>query len=159
MPDIRSIAAAAALGLGALLAPSRTHAEDLWGCEVLLCISNPGGWDEFSQCHPPMDRLWEHLEDGGRWPSCDQAEAAGYDVRHGTRVVEDPGCGPYRVEADGGREYVGYLPDRPVLYGRFVSVYDPLSVMVADNVWRDWTVIELCEAADYADGGWRPDDR
>lgn len=44
-----------------------------WGCEVLLCLSNPGGPTEYSQCRPPIERLWDHLKHGGGMPSCSMA--------------------------------------------------------------------------------------
>lgn len=43
---------------------------DEWGCEVLLCISNPGGATEFPECRPPIERLWSHLAKGRAFPTC-----------------------------------------------------------------------------------------
>jgi hypothetical protein len=36
---------------------SAAHADD-WGCEVLLCLSNPAGPMAVSQCVPPIKRLY-----------------------------------------------------------------------------------------------------
>ncbi len=43
---------------------------DDWGCEVLLCLSNPGGATEYSECRPPIERLWKHLARGRSFPIC-----------------------------------------------------------------------------------------
>lgn len=49
---------------------SVAQAEDLWGCEVLLCLSNPAGPTAVGECVPPITKLWRHLEHGGSFPSC-----------------------------------------------------------------------------------------
>ena len=49
------------------------QAEDLWGCEVMLCLSNPGGPTQFNECKPPIQKLWKHLAKGHSFPSCSQA--------------------------------------------------------------------------------------
>ena len=38
---------------------------DQWGCEVLLCMSNPAGPEAVSQCAPPMERFYSVLVNGG----------------------------------------------------------------------------------------------
>lgn len=45
------------------------HADD-WGCEVLLCMSNPAGPMAVSACVPPITRLFDHLRHGGSFPTC-----------------------------------------------------------------------------------------
>lgn len=42
-----------------------------WGCQVLLCLSNPKGPEAVSECVPPIERLWEALWNGDGMPSCD----------------------------------------------------------------------------------------
>ena len=54
-----------------------------WGCKCIICVSNPGGATQFSECVPPIHRLERHLEHGGSFPNCDEAEAAGYTTEHG----------------------------------------------------------------------------
>ena len=49
---------------------SSAQAEDLWGCEVLLCLSNPDGPEAVSECQPPIERLRRHLRHGHPFPSC-----------------------------------------------------------------------------------------
>lgn len=35
--------------------------DDKWGCEVLLCLANPNGPKAVSECHPPIDKLFDCL--------------------------------------------------------------------------------------------------
>ncbi len=44
-------------------------ANDL-GCQVLLCLSNPGGATQYGACIAPMTKLWQHLATGGSFPGC-----------------------------------------------------------------------------------------
>ncbi len=46
---------------------------DQWGCEVLLCLSNPAGPTAVAECKPPIHRLWRHLARGHSFPSCEMA--------------------------------------------------------------------------------------
>src|SRR3546814_853700 len=43
---------------------------DDWGCQVLLCLSNPGGATQYAKCRPPIERLWSHLAKGRSFPIC-----------------------------------------------------------------------------------------
>jgi hypothetical protein len=52
-----------------LLAPGVAHADD-WGCQVLLCLSNPGGPEQYGACVPPIEKLWRALRHGDPFPSC-----------------------------------------------------------------------------------------
>lgn len=47
---------------------------DQWGCEVLLCLSNPVGPTAVKECEPPINRLWDHLREGHEFPTCDMAK-------------------------------------------------------------------------------------
>ncbi|KAH0445329.1 hypothetical protein KCU90_g401, partial [Aureobasidium melanogenum] len=53
-----------------IFAPGVAHADD-WGCQVLLCLSNPGGPEEYSECVPPVEKLWTALRHGDPFPTCD----------------------------------------------------------------------------------------
>lgn len=53
-----------------ILLPGVAHADD-WGCQVLLCLSNPGGPELYSACVPPIERLWSALRHGDCFPTCD----------------------------------------------------------------------------------------
>lgn len=44
-------------------------ANDL-GCQVLICLSNPGGATQYGACVPPMAELWRKLATGGSFPGC-----------------------------------------------------------------------------------------
>jgi hypothetical protein len=46
------------------------YADD-WGCQVILCLSNPGGPEQYSECVPPIERLWKALRHGDPFPTCD----------------------------------------------------------------------------------------
>jgi hypothetical protein len=69
----RALAVGAALAAGYLL-PAPARADD-WGCQVLLCLSNPGGPTEFAECRPPIERLWRHLRRGRPFPNCAMARS------------------------------------------------------------------------------------
>ena len=60
---------ALAIGLSSYAASA-----DQWGCEVLLCLSNPAGPTAVKECEPPIRRLWDHLRDGNEFPTCDMAK-------------------------------------------------------------------------------------
>ena len=65
-----------AVFLGAACVSFSTEAEDLWGCQVLLCLANPNGPEALSECQPPMERLREHLRHGHPFPSCPEGGSA-----------------------------------------------------------------------------------
>ena len=58
----------------ATLCVEPANADD-WGCEVLLCLSNPAGPTAVEQCKPPIHRLWDHLRHGHEFPTCDMAKS------------------------------------------------------------------------------------
>ncbi|PTB19062.1 hypothetical protein C9I57_18555 [Trinickia symbiotica] len=60
----------ALLSGGALFVPGVARADD-WGCQVILCLSNPGGPEQYSECVPPIERLWRALRHGDPFPTCD----------------------------------------------------------------------------------------
>lgn len=65
-----------ALRLGALTASLilswvPAQASD-WGCQVLLCLSNPGSPTEYAECRPPIEKLYSVLASGGSFPSCSE---------------------------------------------------------------------------------------
>jgi hypothetical protein len=53
-----------------IFAPCVVQADD-WGCQVLLCLSNPGGPEQYSECVPPIEKLWNALRHGDPFPMCD----------------------------------------------------------------------------------------
>ncbi|AJD42455.1 hypothetical protein RGR602_CH03138 [Rhizobium gallicum bv. gallicum R602sp] len=64
-----------------LISGSHARADD-WGCQVILCLSNPGGATQFTECRPPIEKLWRELAKGHAFPSCNgngfTASAPGY---------------------------------------------------------------------------------
>jgi hypothetical protein len=52
------------------------HADD-WGCQVLLCLSNPQGPKAVRECEPPINRLWRDLSKGRPFPTCDTGGSSG----------------------------------------------------------------------------------
>ncbi len=53
---------------------SQSAYADDWGCQVMLCMSNPAGPMAVAECVPPMQRLYDAMSRKGfQWPTCDQA--------------------------------------------------------------------------------------
>jgi len=69
--------AGAILSISLFGAFSQKAAADDWGCQVILCLSNPGGAMQYSACVPPITKLHKHLAKGKSFPSC---SGAGYSV-------------------------------------------------------------------------------
>jgi len=56
-----------------LLLTQSAYADD-WGCQVMLCMSNPAGPMAVAECVPPMQRLYDAMSKKGfKWPTCDLA--------------------------------------------------------------------------------------
>ncbi|POM13998.1 secreted protein [Burkholderia cepacia] len=62
-----------AVALGVSMVWSDVARADDWGCQVRLCLSNPGGPEQYAECVPPIERLWAALRDGDPVPACDLA--------------------------------------------------------------------------------------
>ena len=60
-----------ALGGIFILRPQPAHAS-AWGCQVILCMSNPGGPEQYGACVPPVQRLYSVLAHGGSFPTCSE---------------------------------------------------------------------------------------
>lgn len=61
----------AALGFASLYTISERSARaDDWGCQVILCLSNPGGPTQYAECRPPIQKLWRWLAKGRSFPAC-----------------------------------------------------------------------------------------
>lgn len=70
------------IALVIVLSASAISASD-WGCECILCMSNPGGATQYKECRPPISKLERHLSKGGSFPSCEGAESNGYGIKQG----------------------------------------------------------------------------
>lgn len=66
----RRITACVVLLCLAMVTPGAACASD-WGCQVILCLSNPGGPEQYSECVPPVEKLWSALRHGDPFPTCD----------------------------------------------------------------------------------------
>lgn len=69
MASSRLITTIAGAALATGLTLSQAAATD-WGCEVLLCLSNPGGPMQYAACVPPITQLYDVLRSGGSFPTC-----------------------------------------------------------------------------------------
>lgn len=55
----------------ALLAPVAPAHADGWGCQVMVCLSDPRGPETEGACVPPIEKLWDQLAHGHPFPTCD----------------------------------------------------------------------------------------
>ena len=90
---------------GAMSLFSQTAKADDWGCQVLLCLSDPRGPTTESECKPPIHKLWDHLRKGKPFPSCDMAVNSSNGKRSYAKLVHDP----YDPCPDGTKPAGGYI--------------------------------------------------
>ncbi|NRO99328.1 hypothetical protein GWC77_25920 [Paraburkholderia sp. NMBU_R16] len=57
-----------------VLSAEPAHA-DGWGCQVMLCLSDPRGPETEGACVPPIEKLWDALSHGHPFPTCDLMES------------------------------------------------------------------------------------
>jgi hypothetical protein len=72
---MRALITFAAILVAATLG-GEAKADDVWGCQVLLCLSNPDGPEAVKECVPPIERLWDELRHGHPFPSCPSSGSA-----------------------------------------------------------------------------------
>ena len=65
-PNIPMILVVLASGSGWSAAASGSD----YGCQVLLCLSNPSGPTQYGACVPPITKLWRDLALGKSFPTC-----------------------------------------------------------------------------------------
>src|SRR3546814_6567682 len=58
-----NFALAAALVGAAVQSTPAVASDNTWACEVVLCISNPGGPTQYPACVPPITKLWRRSEE------------------------------------------------------------------------------------------------
>lgn len=79
---VPALVAATSLAAFSLGFDSKAQASE-WGCQVILCLSNPGGPTQFAECRPPIHKLWRHLAKGRSFPACSgvgfQSSRPGYE--------------------------------------------------------------------------------
>lgn len=80
-----------------LACSSVAHADD-WGCEVLLCLSNPAGPTAVGECVSPIKKLWRHLAKGRSFPKCSMGGSGNHDAKHEWATAEN--CPPGYLAKD-----------------------------------------------------------
>lgn len=91
---MKKVMVASAMVLSAAL-PQAAHASE-WGCQVLICLSDPRGPTTEGQCVDPINRLWDELRKRRpSFPTCDMA------VGPGGRSWAEQGYGWYDLCPDG----------------------------------------------------------
>lgn len=68
--SFRKLVVALSFAVTLSVVPAVAHADD-WGCQVLLCLANPGGPEQYGACVPPIEKLWKALSHGDPFPTCD----------------------------------------------------------------------------------------
>jgi hypothetical protein len=63
-----------------LLVGSRPAQSSDLGCQILLCLSNPGGATEFAECEGPIAALFDTLHHCGSPPTCPEASLSDWSV-------------------------------------------------------------------------------
>ena len=73
------------------LSGASAKAEDLWGCEVLLCLANPAGPMAAPYCVPPITKLFQALFKfpPDPFPKCNMAGAGNF-AQHDPADVFEP---------------------------------------------------------------------
>lgn len=65
----RAFVAAASLAPFYPVFDSKARAAE-WGCQVILCLSNPSGPTQYAECRAPIHKLWRALAKGHSFPTC-----------------------------------------------------------------------------------------
>lgn len=116
-------------GIVALTTAAGAANADTWGCQVLLCLSNPSGPTAVKECEPPINRLWKALNKRhpDPFPSCEEAKAQGswaekttswYDpCPEGTTALPAGSRAVRASDVDVSAGYAALRPDAPVLTG------------------------------------------
>ena len=95
--------------------------DELWGCQVFLCLANPNGAKAVAECVPPIDRLVNECfkpkpKDRRPFPTCPQAGAGNRAAV--THSPWDPCELKGMVAARRGWIAEGKAGDAPGIYGR-----------------------------------------
>src|SRR3546814_2162609 len=80
--------------------------DNTWACEVVLCISNPGGPTQYPACVPPITKLWRVLALGGSFPTC----TGGGIAKTKYKKPDDGRPGRLTVTWTDGRQQTYYQP-------------------------------------------------
>lgn len=86
-----------------LLSQSSIAQADDWGCEVLLCLSNPAGPTAVAECVPPIRKLWRALARGHAFPTCLMGNSQNHNAQHEWASVKN--CPPGYLAQDFNGDY------------------------------------------------------
>lgn len=72
--------------------PTAAHAEDQWGCKVLLCLANPNGPMALAQCVDPIKRLYAAIfkPRPDPFPTCTMSSGEGSQASGNYAYVAPP---------------------------------------------------------------------
>ncbi|WP_320188785.1 hypothetical protein RMS29_028200 (plasmid) [Agrobacterium rosae] len=105
--QLKNFVIGAAMIAGCAFVTAPAQAEDLWPCEVALCIANPAGPMAVSECVAPIKKLYRHLAKGRSFPMCKSADGHVQFTRYGMELQEDCPAGTRTVyrNNDEGRSF------------------------------------------------------
>jgi hypothetical protein len=120
---------------------------DDWGCQVLLCISNPGGATQYAECRPPIERLWAHLSKGRSFPICNGVGFTATKPRYEPFYC-DTGFRLVSRNDDRGRDEVGCLSTEPRVVSNALcsSVGDGGGIGAPSGRWQSENGRRVCKA-------------
>ena len=101
-----NFALATALVGAAVQSTPAVASDNTWACEVVLCISNPGGPTQYPACVPPITKLWRVLALGGSFPTC----TGGGIAKTKYKKPDDGRPGRLTVTWTDGRQQTYYQP-------------------------------------------------
>lgn len=87
----RIISAIGATALLSISTAAKADDDSLWGCEVLLCLSNPSGPMAVNECVPPIKKLFRALSKTppDPFPSCSMAKGPNGEKNYATVDYRD----------------------------------------------------------------------
>ena len=126
-----------------------TSASD-YGCQVLLCLSNPAGQTAVAQCVPPITQLWRDLAHvpPRPFPTCDEGRPAVaiqnttyYDpCPDGTTALDAGGLALQQGMPTGSQPAVGIGSGDTLAPGHGDRVFLGSKVCVGRSVGRMWVM-------------------
>lgn len=86
--------------VAAVAAAQPAYASD-WGCQVVLCLATPGSPTTYTECVPPITKLWQELALGRGFPTCTGVGVRTKSVKHGydlTLTQPDGSSSSYKLD-------------------------------------------------------------
>lgn len=112
-----------------VITPSLAHADD-WGCQVILCLSNPGGPEQYAQCVPPVEKLWRALRHGDPFPTCDFGAGGSQGTSASNTFASAAYCREDLLYQDGPEE-------SELLCGARGAINTDINGQADTRAWRD----------------------